>query len=112
MIATLRTLTRKSKMGFGKIKDCTVQELIDRNKKVELVAAYYKLSSINFTEDILDELKITEKYRIKKPSTNKTVYRMVLSLYPDRVRNRELEKLRKPYKGPTKGAMQSRNHGR
>ena len=71
MIPTLRILTRKSKLGFGKWKDYTVQQLIDLNKPLVLIASYYKLTSINYIEDILIELKITEDYRIKKPSSNK-----------------------------------------
>tara|TARA_R110000851_G_scaffold45193_3_gene110888 strand:+ start:428 stop:775 length:348 start_codon:yes stop_codon:yes gene_type:complete len=74
MIATLRILTRKSKLGFGKWKDYTVQELLNLKKYMVLISPYYKLTSINYIEDILVELKITEQYRIKKPSSNKEEY--------------------------------------
>ena len=74
MIPTLRTLTRKSKLGFGKWKDYTVQELLDLKKHVVLISPYYKLTSINYIEDVLIELKITEAYRINKPSSDKDEY--------------------------------------
>jgi len=68
MIPTLRILTAKSKLGFGKWKDYTVQELIDLRREIVLVSAYYKLTSINYVEEVLIKLKITEEYRIEKPS--------------------------------------------
>ena len=74
MIPTLRTLTRKSKLGFGKWKDYTVQELLDLRKPLVLISPYYKLTSINYIEDILIELNITQEYRIEKPSSNKDEY--------------------------------------
>ena len=60
MIPTLRTMTRKSKMGFGKYKDKTVQEMLDLRRNLDLISPYYKLTSINYTEDILNELNLEE----------------------------------------------------
>ena len=77
-IATLRILTRKSKLGFGKYKNYTVQELLDLGREIELINPYFYLTSINFIEDILIELKITEEYRIPKPSSNKPAFKVFM----------------------------------
>jgi hypothetical protein len=74
MNVLLRTMTRKSLFKIGKNKDLTIQRMIDLNKKIDLVSAYYKLSKVNFTKDILDELKITNNWVIEKPSVNKHMY--------------------------------------
>jgi hypothetical protein len=37
------------------------------NKHKELIKIYFGLGKINFTDDILDELGISEDMRIKKP---------------------------------------------
>lgn len=112
MIATLRTLTRKSKLNFGKFANDTVQDLLDRNKHVSLLAAYYKLSSINFTDDILSELKVSDEEKIPKPSVNIEMYYKVLEKYPAKYRNRELDKLKAKIKPFKKAYLQGKNHGR
>ena len=65
----LRKLTRKSRLGFGyrDIKDITIQDIMIMNKHKELIKIYFGLGKINFTEDILDELGISEDMRIPKP---------------------------------------------
>ena len=65
----LRKLTRKSRLGFGyrDIKDITVQDIMIMNKHKELIKIYFGLGKINFTDDILDELGISEEMRIPKP---------------------------------------------
>ena len=65
----LRKLTRKSRLGFGyrDIKDITVQDIMIMNKHKELIKIYFGLGKINFTDDILDELGISEDMRIQKP---------------------------------------------
>ena len=67
MIPLLRTMTRKSRLGFGKYKDLTIQHILDMKLNSVLVSAYFKLTSINYTEDILQEIGISKEYRIKKP---------------------------------------------
>ena len=77
-----RVLTRKSKFGIDKIKDYTVQDLLNRKKHTDLVRAYFNLSTIDFTEDILSELLITGKYVITKPNINTEIYHeFLLSKY-------------------------------
>ena len=65
----LRKLTRKSRLGFGyrDIKDITIQDIMIMNKHKELIKIYFGLGKINFTDDILDELGISEDMRIEKP---------------------------------------------
>jgi t-SNARE complex subunit (syntaxin) len=114
MIPTLRTMTKKSKMGFGKYKDKTVQEMIDLRRTLDLISAYYKLTSINYQEDILTELKITEQYRIEKPSANKEMYYKFLNEngYKLRSRGQGADKLKKQTKAFSKSQLQGMNHGR
>ena len=77
MIPTLRILTRKTKLRFGRWKDYTVQDLLDLRKQKELISPYYKLTPINYTEDILIELKITKDYRIEKPGTDREMSNLI-----------------------------------
>ena len=115
MIPTLRTLTRKSKLGFGKWKDYTVQELLDLRKPLVLIAPYYKLTSINYIEDILIELKITEDYRIEKPSANKDEYYRFLNENGYQLKQRGVcgaDIMKKASKQLTKAQLQANNHGR
>lgn len=64
----LRTLTLKSTLQFGKYREMTVQQVIDLHEINYLIWAYYNCSVINFTDEILEILKITEK--ISKPGIN------------------------------------------
>ena len=65
----LRKLTRKSRLGFGyrDIKHITIQDILIMNKHKELIKIYFGLGKINFVDDILDELGISEDMRIAKP---------------------------------------------
>lgn len=114
MIPTLRTLTRKSKLGFGKYKDLTVQKILDMNMPLVLISPYYNLTSINYTDDILNELKITNEYRIKKPSSNKKQYYRFLNEngFKKKTRGDGADKLKKQTKQLSKSQLQSLNHGK
>lgn len=74
MIPSKRILTYKSKLGFGKWRDFTIEQLLKLGKLDVLIPPYYKLSSITYTEEILIQLGISEQYRIGKPSINKEMY--------------------------------------
>lgn len=113
MIPTLRTLTKRSKLGFGKYKNETVQKLIDTKLELNLISAYYKLTSINYTPEILDELNITEKYRIQKPGSDREMYYKYLeaSKYKMRKRGVGAEHLKKMTKAPSKTQLQRKNQG-
>lgn len=63
----LRTLARKSVLDFGKYKDRSVQQVIDLKNVRMLRWYYYNCSMISFLPDILDEIGITEEWRINKP---------------------------------------------
>lgn len=63
----LRTLARKSVLDFGKYKDRSVQQVIDLKNVRILRWYYYNCSMISFLPDILDEIGITEEWRINKP---------------------------------------------
>jgi hypothetical protein len=107
MIPTLRILTRKSKLGFGKYGDYTVQELLNLRMYLVLISPYYKLTSINYIEDVLIELKITEKYRIEKPSSNKEAYYIFLNENGFKKRgNMKADKLKKQPRLMSKSQLQ------
>lgn len=79
----LRTLTRKSIIGFGHYKDLSVQNLIDLFKHKELLSIYYTCRNIDFCQDLKDELYISGEREINKkipqaerylPNANKYMY--------------------------------------
>jgi len=114
MIPTLRILTRKSKLRFGKKKELTVQKILDLRQPLILISAYYKLTSINFTEDILIELKITKDYRIEKPSSNKDEYYRFLNENGYEIKNMGVgsDIMKKRTGAFSKSQLQGFNHGR
>jgi hypothetical protein len=63
----LRTLTKKSVLWFGKHCGLKVQQVIDIRCQTYLRWIYYNFIGITFTEDILEDLTITENRRIPKP---------------------------------------------
>jgi hypothetical protein len=65
-VTLLRTLTRKSPMKFGAIPSKTVSDMLISDP-YQLIRAYYNLSAISFSDDVLDELGITPELRITKP---------------------------------------------
>lgn len=81
-----RKLTRKSIIGFGHLKDVTVDKAFRVGKAVDLIQAYYRLSHITFFDDVLNDLKITDEWRIAKPGTSVDRYREFIELvYPEEV---------------------------
>lgn len=115
MIPTLRTLTKKSKLGFGKSKNLTVLRMLELGKKIDLISAYYKLSSINYTKEVLDELNIKGDFVIVKPGTNKDVYYLFLEQngFKKKIRNREgSNKLKRETKPMSKRQLQRINQGK
>jgi hypothetical protein len=57
-VVLLRTLTRKSIIGFGNYKDITVQNILDLRQHKVLLEIYYFFRNIDFMPDILQELFI------------------------------------------------------
>ncbi len=112
----LRTLTRKSRLNVWNLYS-TVQDLIDRKKQMQLIAAYYKLTTINYTDDILDELKITSEWKIEKPGADKELYYKFLNENGYKKRGkRKADKLKRSLWelniGLDKSWLQSKNHGK
>ena len=67
----LRTLTGKSKIHFGKYENLTIDEIINLGHTAYLRQVYFNISSINFTDEILDRIHVFKKFRIEKPGINK-----------------------------------------
>ena len=110
----LRKLTKKSTLKFGKFKDCTVEHLFGMKKQIELTSIYFKLSTITFSDDILEELGITKEFRIEKPSKNLELYQVFMSeKYGVKQKpNKRLQRMMKETLPFKKGFLQSFNHGR
>ena len=68
-MTSLRTLTKKSKLGFGNgaYRDLTIQRIIDlKGKRGRFIPnLYFNKSGLSFNDEILNELGITEEYRIE-----------------------------------------------
>lgn len=110
---TLRKLTGKSTLNFGKYKDSTVDTLIGMKKNKNLVSIYFKLSKITFIDNILDQLGITEEYRIEKPGTNKTLFRKFAEEnFGEKMKvNKKLERMRKENTSYRKDFLKNKNNG-
>lgn len=70
-IIRLRTLTRKSVLGFGYEGDLPIQMLLNRHRAGYLRWVYFNSSNLSFTDDILDELKVDPEFRIQKPGVQR-----------------------------------------
>ena len=70
-VTTLRVLSRKSKIGFGKHHDLTVADLLIADRQY-LIWLYYNNAMISFASDIVDELELIP---IAKPGTDKAAHR-------------------------------------
>lgn len=68
---TLRVLTRKSKLGFGKYADTPVGVLLNRKQHRYLRSIYYTWEAITFQDDILDEIGVV--WKIDKPGCDKSL---------------------------------------
>ncbi|MFA5933624.1 MAG: hypothetical protein WC795_00130 [Candidatus Paceibacterota bacterium] len=92
---TLRKLSRKSKIGFGKYKDSTVGSLIDNKYYGELLSYYYRFDKIDFHDEIKNELMITKERRIEKPGKERDIKQvkkfMILCLRDIYEKNGKLE---------------------
>lgn len=69
-VVTLRVLTPKSKMNFGKFADMTVKDAMIADRDY-LVWVYYHCSNISFNDEILNELEIIP---IPKPGVNDRIF--------------------------------------
>jgi hypothetical protein len=69
-VIKLRILTRKSLLKFGMYATLGVQQVIDLRHFRYLRWCYFNISGISFTDDILEEIHISEQYKIEKPGTD------------------------------------------
>lgn len=71
----LRMLTFKSKLGFGSAseEELTVEEAIRLEHNFKLIKAYYGLSKIGFTNEVLTRLGIPKDSRIDKPGKDEAL---------------------------------------
>jgi hypothetical protein len=83
MIVLLRTLTKKSVIGFGNHRLNTVGDVFIMNRQVDLIKMYFLLGSISFHKDILDELHIPDHLRFEKPGKSPEHLREALKAYFD-----------------------------
>ena len=97
----LRKMSRKSVFDFGKHKDKSVQQLFDLLNIRYLRWIYFNMSGITFFDDILDQLKITEEYRIEKPGKNPEMY--------DYINNKLYKKMSLKRRGLFKQVMKKRS---
>ena len=63
----LRTMAYKSVFDFGKHEGRSVQQVLDLGHKRVLRWYYYNCSKISFLPQILEEIGITDEWRIAKP---------------------------------------------
>jgi len=73
-IVLLRTLTRKSIIGFGDFRDLSVQNVLDLHRHNELLNIYYTCRNIDFNQDLKDELCIHGEREINKKDKSDTRY--------------------------------------
>lgn len=125
-VAKYRGCTRKSVLGFGVAADLPVGDILKVDPDY-IAWVYYNIEKVTFSQDILDELQITEK--INKPGTdNKAFYRWKDAKYAHfteeekehgrfaRYRNKRnvaLARLSRVKRETTfsKGVLQAANHG-
>jgi hypothetical protein len=74
MIPNKRTLTLKSKFGFGEHFDKTIEHLINLNKKYYIAWVYYNNDIIDYNQEIKDLIGLTKEHEISKPGRNPEYY--------------------------------------
>ena len=69
----MRTLTLKSKIGFGRFADLRVGEVLNIYKKKEYLRwIYYNMSHISFMPEILEEIDVINE--INKPGKSPDLF--------------------------------------
>jgi hypothetical protein len=105
-------MTRKSIFKIGKLRDLTIQKIIDLRKTEDLIQCYYLYTSVNYTDDILKELKIVGGWVIEKPGSDKELLKLFKEKY-FRKKNRVAGAgvLKTAYRGPSKAYLAEKNRG-
>lgn len=122
----LRTLTRKSRIPYGKYEGRTVQEMLDNNNKKAISWLYYNVAWITFTDDVLEECHIKGQVLIEKPGINPDLYRKTVEFFLKRrlgdnanfiIYNNEKKRYKRSLKQAEKdenlspARLQAMNHG-
>jgi hypothetical protein len=127
-VVLLRTLTEKSTLGFGQYFDMTVFKLIEMQRCQYLRWVYFNCSNVSFCESVLNELKITEEFRILKPGKNNNLYLEIQNKLREDLPDWKKEKIEKRAKNHSKAktihsvkshkaenyksVLQRKNHGK
>lgn len=90
---TLRKLSLKSIIGFGRYADLVVQDVINLSREDELIRMYYNLEKISFLDEVLSMLGITEKLRIEKPGKSPSFYQKNKKEIYDNLRSNNNEQM-------------------
>lgn len=104
---SLRILTDKSILGFGKYSNLKLRNIIDCDSNY-LLWIYFNVSRISFHKSVIKELGIKKEHFIEKPGMN-------IKCFDDNYRNFPQQK-RKYGIGNweliSKAMLESRNHGK
>lgn len=120
-----RVLTLKSKLGFGKYDDSTIESIIRLEKHGYLRWVYFNYSGIDFIPEILDTIQIPLEHRLIKPAKNPELLELVNAQATDRYkyvydmsdeavekRNKAHNTIKsKKYTVESKAALLRKNHG-
>lgn len=73
-VVLLRTVTKKSILGFGSYQDVSIQNMIDMRMERELLHIYYTCRNIDFCQELKDELCISGEREINKKEKQEERY--------------------------------------
>ena len=124
-VTILRILTEKSIIWFGKWEGYSVGQMIGLKHTAALRWIYYNCSKVSFVDEVLDKIYIRyDEYKIEKPGKNPELCQKLKNLlwakttdenriWQYRINKRGKTGLAKKTVAqlPTKGQMQSKNHG-
>lgn len=85
MIPNKRTLTLKSKFGFGEHHDKTIEHLINLNKKYYIAWVYYNNDIIDYNQEIKDMIGLTTEHEIPKPGRNTEYYEKNKNIFQEKL---------------------------
>jgi hypothetical protein len=124
-VLRLRTMTLKSKFDGGKKDGFSIQQLIDLKRFRYLRWVYYTYDRINYNEEVLEILKITDM-QIDKPGKDFKTAKAVEEFFDSKIPFKTRQHLNKKHKKiqlakkahayndrrNSKSSLQGKNHGR